>query len=52
MLLVTAGFGDTPNALAVVAVMRRRLRSFMMIRFDLIDISNDLKYKIMMKRYL
>ena len=49
MLLVTAGFGDTPNALAVVAVMRRRLRSFMMIRFDLIDITNDLKYKIMMK---
>ena len=31
MLLVTAGLGDTPNALAV-AVMRRRLRSFMVTR--------------------
>jgi hypothetical protein len=50
MLLVTAGFGDTPKALAVEAVMRRRLRSFMMIRSDLIYITNDLKYKIMMKK--
>jgi hypothetical protein len=34
----------------VEAVMRRRLRSFMMIRSDLIYITNDLKYKIMMKK--
>jgi hypothetical protein len=53
-LLVIAGLGETPNALAL-AEIRSRLRSFMMLRIDLIvgvnKIGNQRLYKdIIMKR--